>query len=66
MQVRYLCKPLLDQAELSRLLDGRGPALYPELAIGAPQMPAYGAGAHVQVFGHFGVRDPPGDEREDF
>src|SRR5918994_2162432 len=54
----------LDQAELPRLLDGRGPALDSELAVDAPQMPANSAGADVEGLGHLGVGESPSDERE--
>ena len=50
-----------DQGELTRLLDGRGPALDPELAVATPQMPACGAGAHVKLLGHLGVGEALGD-----
>src|SRR3954452_9730042 len=56
----------LDQAEFPRLLDGRGSALDPELAVDASQMPANGAGANLEVLGHLGVGESPGNQREDF
>src|SRR5215210_7470258 len=56
----------LNQAELTCALDGRGPTLHPEFAVNAPQMPPYRARADVQGLGHLGVRESPGDERENF